>query len=86
MGMDDSLYTIYTARNCQWCVKAIDIMGNLGLDLNVISIRHNKEAIAVLQTLNLNTVPQIFKGETLIGGYDDMINHLYKEGLLTRST
>lgn len=50
--------------------------------MNVVSIKNNPQAIAELQELNLKTVPQIFLGDNHVGGYEDLLRHLKKKGLI----
>lgn len=80
--MDDNKYTVFTSGNCPWCSKAIRLLTKFNLDMNVVSLKNNPEAIAELQNLNLRTVPQIFLGDDHVGGYEDLLRHLKKKGLI----
>ncbi len=80
--MADERYTIFTSGKCPWCTKVIQVMANLGLDIDVVSLRMNSEALNFMQEHNLTTVPQVFLGDKLIGGYEATIQHLGKKGLL----
>lgn len=80
--MDNSRYTIFTSGQCPWCTKVINVMANLKIDIDVVSLKNNKNSIKFLQEQNLNTVPQVFIGKTLIGGYEDTITYLEKKGLI----
>ena len=69
--------TIYTKDYCPYCVKAKNFLKRKGQDANIreIDITHDealqKEMIG--KSGGRKTVPQIFIGETHIGGCDDMI-------------
>ena len=81
-------FTVYTAKGCRWCTKIIQALANSGLELDVVSIRHNSDAITFLQERNLTTVPQVFahdsQGVYYVGGHDDTMKYLYKKGLITK--
>ena len=57
-------------------------MANIGLDMDVVSLKNNSEALSFMREHNLTTVPQVFVGETLIGGYEDTAKYLHEKGLL----
>lgn len=69
-------YTVYTGVKCQWCTKVIMMMGNLGLEFDVVSVKGNKEALSFMHKMGLHTVPQVFEGDRLIGGYEATKEHL----------
>lgn len=71
-------YTVYTAVKCPWCTRVIQLMGNLGLEFDVVSVKNNKEALTFMQKMGLNTVPQVFEGDKLLGGYEATKKHLLK--------
>ena len=79
-NMNNKTYTLYTARDCKWCKRLAKSLIAGGFDVNIISIRHNTDAIRFLQELNLYTVPQLFEDNRLIGGYEDAIKHLNLKG------
>lgn len=59
-------------------------MANLGLDIDVVSLKKNPDALNHMRKHNLTTVPQVFVGEELIGGYEDTVKYLGKKGLLQK--
>ena len=73
---------IYTAANCPYCDRAIDLLKNKGLEYTKIAVDGNDELRQEMMTKSgRRTVPQIFiKGQS-IGGYDDLYA-LNKEGKL----
>ena len=48
-------------------------------DFEVINIKDNAQALAVLRLKNLRTVPQIWDGDLHIGGYEDLKKYLKKQ-------
>ena len=80
--MQADRYRVFTSGQCPWCVKVINVLGNLHLDMDVISLKNNMDAIKFLQENNLKTVPQVYLGDEHIGGYEDTIVHLSEKGLL----
>lgn len=66
--------TMYSKQTCPFCVRAEQLLRNKGVStLNKIAIDHNP---AELETMIIRTgrrsVPQIFVGDTHIGGFDDL--------------
>jgi glutaredoxin len=72
-------YTVFTAVKCQWCVKVIKFLATNGYEFDVVSIKGNPEALALLASKGLNTVPQVFLNKELIGGYEDTVKHFKKK-------
>lgn len=79
------MFTIYTKSDCLWCVKAKELMKNLGanfveLKLDIDYVKENLRKI-VPEHLLL-TVPQIFVYNTHIGGYDDLLEYAEKHNMM----
>lgn len=75
--------TIYTTRACPYCRRAKDLLQKKNLAYREISVDGDFEARAQM-TARANgrtTVPQIFFGETHIGGCDDLYD-LHYDGKL----
>jgi glutaredoxin len=49
------------------------------ISFEVINIKDNAQALAVLRLKNLRTVPQIWDGDLHIGGYEDLKKYLKKQ-------
>ncbi len=67
--------TIYTTPICPYCVRAKDLLKRKGRnDYQEIDITKNPFAMQEMlaKTGGRKTVPQIFIGETYIGGCDDL--------------
>lgn len=65
---------IYTKDNCNWCVKAKQLMNQLGMTYTEykLGVDYTREKLRELVPENLPlTVPQIFVEGKRIGGYED---------------
>jgi len=65
---------IYTTPLCPYCVRAKALLGKKGAAFEEIDIFMDAEARAEMQknTGGARTVPQIFIGDTHVGGCDDL--------------
>jgi glutaredoxin 3 len=72
--------TLYTSAICPYCVAAKNFLRSKGLDWTEVRVDRDPEARArMLERARRTSVPQIFVGETHVGGYDDMIA-MHREG------
>lgn len=68
-------YTIYTTPSCGWCRMAKDLIKSKGHDYKekVVGLDLTKdEFFTILGPEVRKTVPQIFRGDHRIGGYEDL--------------
>ncbi len=67
--------TIYTRLFCPYCTRALKLLKTKNVDLNHIDAGMNaeKKAEMVQRSGGARTFPQIFIGDTHIGGCDDMM-------------
>lgn len=64
---------IYTTPTCPYCHAAKSMLNEKGADYTEITVLDPDLRAAMTQRANgRRTVPQIFIGETHVGGYDDM--------------
>ena len=64
---------IYTTPTCPYCHAAKSLLNEKGADYTEITVLDPSLRAAMTQRANgRRTVPQIFIGETHVGGYDDM--------------
>ncbi len=64
---------IYTTPTCPYCHAAKSLLSDKGVDYTEITVLDPDLRAAMTQRANgRRTVPQIFIGETHVGGYDDM--------------
>jgi len=66
--------TIYTTPICPYCVRAKRLFKNKGVAVEEIDVFMNGEARAEMEEKSggRRSVPQIFVGETHVGGCDDL--------------
>lgn len=75
---------IYTTRTCGYCVAAKNLLANKGLTYDEIPVDGDHALRRELVVMSgRHTVPQIWLGETHIGGYDDL-RRLDQQGELDR--
>jgi len=66
---------MYTTAYCPYCVRAKQILKSKGVD-QIEEIRVDADPQARITMMNITrrrTVPQIFIGDTHVGGCDDLI-------------
>ena len=74
--------TIYTGHRCAYCSAAKRMLDSKNVTYNEININEDPaKAEEMVERTNRQTVPQIFIGETHVGGFDDMAE-LNSEGKL----
>ena len=65
---------IYGIDNCKWCASARELL----LKRSILFVYHDMSVYPALKdefvrrTNNAKTVPQIFVGDTLVGGYKEL--------------
>lgn len=74
---------IYTSAICGYCVAAKTFLKSQGLDWREVRIDLDvAERERMMARARRTSVPQIFVGETHVGGYDDMMALHRKGGFL----
>lgn len=64
---------IYTTQWCPYCHAAKSLLDEKGVSYEEVDADDPEIRMAMVQRANgRRTVPQIFVGETHVGGYDDM--------------
>ncbi|MCZ2498026.1 glutaredoxin 3 [Xylophilus sp. Kf1] len=67
--------TMYTTAVCPYCIRAKQILKAKGVE-NIQEIRIDSDPVArnaMMERTGRRTVPQIFIGETHVGGCDDLM-------------
>ncbi|WP_028582833.1 glutaredoxin 3 [Desulfogranum japonicum] len=66
--------TIYSSSRCPFCVKAKMLLDKKNIQYEEIDVTDDEEARKKLveKANGMRTVPQIFIGETHVGGCDDL--------------
>lgn len=66
--------TIYTKPYCPYCVRAVDLLTKKGVAFQEIEAAFDPEKRQeMMQRSGRATFPQIFVGDTHVGGCDDMM-------------
>ncbi|WP_374575904.1 glutaredoxin 3 [Phenylobacterium sp.] len=77
-----SKVTIYTKPFCPYCIRAVDLLTKKGVKFDEISAAFDPDKRReMMQRSGRSTYPQIFIGDTHVGGCDDMMA-LEREGKL----
>ena len=80
--MSNPIITIYSTAICPYCVAAKNFLKSKGLSWNEIRIDADPaEREKMVAKARRTSVPQIFVGDTHVGGYDDMMA-LHRAGKL----
>lgn len=76
--------TIYTTQYCPYCVRAKQLLAERGVQsLNEIKVDHDPEQRQIMmERTGRRTVPQIYIGDTHVGGCDDLVALDQRGGLL----
>ena len=82
--MSQPKVTVYSKDYCPYCDRAKALLKSKGVAFEAIELQdHPGEFEKLKARTGLMTVPQIFVGEKLIGGYSDMAE-LDREGELDK--
>jgi glutaredoxin 3 len=75
---------MYTTQVCPYCIRAKALLKQRGVEqIEEIRIDMDQEARArMMEATGRRTVPQIFIGDTHVGGCDDLIALDQKGGLM----
>ena len=74
---NSEIYTVYSKKNCSFCVRAVHLIENQGLKVQLKKIDEVKEYLLEMKTVapSMRTMPVILKGNNLIGGYSDLVEY-----------
>ena len=75
---------IYTLRSCDWCIKAKALLRKQGIRFTEVDVTYDLEARAeaITRSGGHRTVPQIFIGDSHVGGYSELAD-LESQGKLS---
>lgn len=79
------MYKIYTKDNCDWCIKAKNLLTSCGVKYIELKLGsdYQKEELRALVPEHLPlTVPQVFVYSKRIGGYEDLAEYLEHTGIM----
>jgi len=64
---------MYCTRFCPYCISADRLLVHKGVTIKKIPVDNDRDMWQKMQQLSgRRTVPQIFIGDTHVGGYDDL--------------
>ncbi len=64
---------LYTTRRCPFCVQAKNLLDSKSVEYREISVDGSPELrVEMMEASGRRTVPQIWVGETHVGGCDDL--------------
>jgi glutaredoxin len=63
---------VYSKNNCPFCDQAKALLKSKNIDFKEVNIETNAAGRDVLIERGLRSVPQVFDGELLIGGFDKL--------------
>lgn len=66
--------TIYTMESCPYCLRAKDLMKRRGVEFREVLVPMDDEAQwdELEKRSGMKTMPQIFAGERLVGGFQEL--------------
>lgn len=80
--MAEPKVTLYTKRNCPFCVRAKRLLDGKGVAYEEIDVEGKDDLRAWLaEKTGQMTVPQVFAGDRSLGGFSD-VDALEREGKL----
>ena len=74
---------MYTSAYCPYCIRAKQILKSKGVDaIDEVRVDLNpQERFKMMEITGRRTVPQIFIGDTHVGGCDDLVALDHQGGL-----
>jgi len=75
--------TVFSKKNCKWCGLAKKLLRSKGISFTEVKIpdKISKEEFQYIAEKydTRPTVPKVFKGPKLIGGYEDLVDYFENE-------
>lgn len=75
---------VYTTDYCPFCDAAKDLLSARGIPFQAIDVSNPEDKVALKERTGWRTVPQIFIGEEMIGGYQELAALDLSGALLTK--
>lgn len=66
------MVTLYTTQTCPYCHAAKELLRQKRIEFREIDVTDDSEFDALIRRTGWKTVPQIFIGEKMIGGYREL--------------
>lgn len=67
------MVTLYTTSACPYCHAAKALLDRKGIEFREIDVSDDAEFDALIRRTGWKTVPQIFIGEEMIGGFRELM-------------
>ena len=72
--MSDKRAKLYSKASCSFCMRAKLLLEQNGVDFDYIDLTGDVDAqVELAQRTGRMTMPQIFVGDELIGGFEDLV-------------
>ena len=72
--MSQSVITMYATKFCPYCVRARHLLNQKGASFREIRVdKHPDQRVEMQRLSGRRTVPQIWIGETHVGGCDELV-------------
>lgn len=66
--------TLYSKDSCSFCIRAKMLLENYGVDFEYVDLTGDLDAqVELAKRTGRMTMPQVFVGDELIGGYEDLV-------------
>lgn len=71
---DKTVATLYSKANCSFCVRAKMLLEQQGVAFEYVDLTGDIDAqVELAERTGRMTMPQIFVGDELIGGFEDLV-------------
>ena len=70
------MYKIYTTLSCGYCQMAKDLLHNYNMEYTEVVLDSPTALKEFKDTTKHTTVPQIYKDDLYVGGYDSLVEYI----------
>jgi glutaredoxin 3 len=73
-GVPADVATVYSKDSCSFCIRAKMLLEQTGAKVELVDLTGNLDGMRKLSDITGRlTMPQVFVGDELIGGYEDLV-------------
>lgn len=78
----NNIFTIYSTETCSYCKKAKDLLSSKDINYIEILLRSADDLnqLSTKMGYTPKTVPQIWRDNTHVGGYDNLVEYFNERG------
>lgn len=69
-------FIVYGSPKCQWCDRATGLLSSLGHSYTYVDVTQDADSMRMIKEGGATTVPQIWRENIHVGGYQDLVEHL----------